>query len=46
MDHVKYLDALVAEKNSLDPSYYVHAVRLLTEGKIKCYTSAFFKAHF
>ncbi|XP_028399409.1 KH domain-containing, RNA-binding, signal transduction-associated protein 2-like [Dendronephthya gigantea] len=31
MELGKYIDALVAEKNSLDPSYHVHAVRLLEE---------------
>ena len=35
MDTAQYLDVLVAEKDSLDPSYHPNAVRLLTEGKLE-----------
>lgn len=34
MDQDKYLPELMAEKDSLDPSF-VHAIRLLAEGKIQ-----------
>lgn len=33
MDQDKYLPDLIAEKESLDPSF-VHALRLLAEGKL------------
>ena len=33
MDSSQYIEALLAEKTSLDPSYHVHAIRLITEGK-------------
>lgn len=34
MDQDKYLPELMAEKDSLDPSF-VHAMRLLAEGKVQ-----------
>lgn len=33
MDSEQYLESLVAEKSSLDPTYHVNAIRLITEGK-------------
>jgi hypothetical protein len=41
MDTAQYLDVLVAEKDSLDPSYHPNAVRLLTEGKKAPYFGIF-----
>ena len=41
MDSTQYLEALVAEKNSLDPSYHPNAVRLIAEGKRALYLSIF-----
>lgn len=40
MDSSEYLEALIGEKNSLDPSYHVNAVRLLNEGNESKYQDA------
>ncbi len=34
MDQDKYLPELITEKESLDPTSFVHAMRLLAEGKL------------
>ena len=41
MDSTQYLDALIAEKSSLDPSYHPNAMRLLAEGKRAVYLIVF-----